>query len=116
MARLLLKWQKRLRLLDWDLTLDYRQIASPVRDTPIGSANMDPEHKSAVITIIDTSNWPFEPQPPIEETIIHELLHLHMVTFESRKLAHEVNLEQAINCIAQALYYEIQRPRPVGKS
>lgn len=66
---------------------------------------MLPEHKQATIMVADPSNWPIK-QPPLEETIIHELLHLHMVTFESKKAGSEVNLEQAINCIARALYHK----------
>ncbi|MEH2033364.1 MAG: hypothetical protein V7K67_27715 [Nostoc sp.] len=39
----------------------------------------------------------------IEETLVHELLHLHLVTFDMSDEPKRLALEQAINVIARAL-------------
>lgn len=66
---------------------------------------MWPDNKCAVIKITKRPKKG-DTQDPIEMVIIHELLHLHMRTFQSMKMRKRklMNLESAIDSIAYGLW------------
>src|SRR5687768_14532970 len=99
---LLAKWQKRLRVQDWRIDLRVCRVYDMPRDGVSGYIEMVEERKEAIIYIIDPrdvqpSNFP----NPTEVTLVHELLHLLIEPCWDR--AKEVEGEQAVELIAQAL-------------
>lgn len=101
LQRLVKKWQKTLRLQDWDIT-----VGKPGVNPNGGIASVDglDQYKAATIFFGPET---FEPRnAPVEETVIHELLHLHFNTFEEKSpsKAANRNLEQVINILSALLY------------
>jgi sugar/nucleoside kinase (ribokinase family) len=108
----LIYWQKRLRLQDWGVNI---RLCHPDEIDAQGLSCIKVTSKSVKIKILDPKyfndldaeiicqNW--------EITLIHELLHLHFVTFDrifdrdrdNTKDARDA-VEQSIELIAQALY------------
>ncbi len=86
------KWQRILRLQDWRVTVDYD---GDMWDD-WGEVTWDIEAKTAHIRI--------NPVSPPEETIIHELLHLHAAPLGDLKGYKSDTLEQMIELTAGALY------------
>lgn len=97
-------WQKVLRLQDWDIR------ASIVRAWEMechgaGENQWQTSTKTSLIRICDQVDWPPSQWPQdMEETLVHELLHLHMAAFqpEHGTLEHTM-MEQAICCIATGM-------------
>jgi hypothetical protein len=82
LARLLKKWQRRLRLLDWDLTVAYgppEALGCTPDNTVYGQCAMQCQHRSAEIRILDPACFP-ESAPVhytnVELTLVHELCHI----------------------------------------
>lgn len=101
MQALVKKWQKILRLQDWDVT-----VGKPGVNPNGGVASVDglDQYKSATIFFGDKT---FDGvNGPIEETIIHELLHLHFNSFEEKAPSKAANraLEQVINILSELLW------------
>lgn len=98
-----LEWQRTLKLLDWDVSVKL----VPHREMPdaIGHVRWDLDEKTADIRLIMPEDYPSGALRPynIEETLVHELLHLHLVTFDMSDEPKRLALEQAINAIARAL-------------
>ncbi len=102
---LVAEWQFRLKLQDWDVRVRYcRRYDMPAAQ---GECRYTPEDKKAVVTILDPNDYEpndFWPQD-VEETVVHELLHLHLgtiVTIDAKDDRSTVQ-EQVINAIAHAL-------------
>jgi hypothetical protein len=112
LMKLCREWQDSLRLRDWDITIstvryyqlaDYDRLAEIVYSLP---------KKKAVISILDPDDW--NPDDPdfdenrqdmperIEESIVHELLHLHMAPIKEGRSDYDPAVEQAVNCLASA--------------
>ena len=92
------KWQRRLRLQDWNVTVELvRHFDIPDR---VDEASMQIERKEATIKIVSPADR-HEQDNPFEHTLIHELLHLHFEPFWNNEKG--VEMEQAINLIAGAL-------------
>lgn len=93
---LCLQWQALLRLKDWNLTVRISPITR-LGDDYVGCCSYQLSHKHAVIELTGEED--------IEETLVHELLHLHFaplgITDECGP--RDVGQEQAINLIAEAL-------------
>jgi len=96
------EWQKRLRLQDWTVKV---KIARE-RDMDANRAGQIlwvSLKKVALIKILDsvdynhTDGWPQDH----EETLVHELLHLHNSRFPTEE--NNIDEEVAITCVAQAL-------------
>lgn len=103
--KLLTYWQKRLRLQDWFVTVKI----VPQTDLLEGkqaTVGFNMEKRAATIKILDPRDYPrdtFSPQD-IEQALVHELLHLHLGSFDGALAATELTLEeQVINSIAAAL-------------
>lgn len=104
LQQILLEWQRTLKLLDWDISVK----VVPHREMPdaIGHVRWDLDEKSADIRLIMPEDYQSSALRPynIEETLVHELLHLHLVTFDMSDEPKRLALEQAINAIARALF------------
>ncbi|MHC5828154.1 MAG: hypothetical protein ACYT04_72755, partial [Nostoc sp.] len=98
-----LDWQRTLKLSDWDISVKL----VPHREMPdaIGHVRWDADEKSADIRLITPEDYQSSVLRPynIEETLVHELLHLHFVTFDVSDEPKRLATEQAINAIARAL-------------
>jgi hypothetical protein len=104
---LLAYWQKALRLLDWRIAIEYVPDLQSRDGTPCyGLCFPFADNKTAQILVRDPST-PLDDRPDtasrIEETIIHELLHLHFAPFGGRRPAEIAVEEQAVWAIAEAL-------------
>jgi hypothetical protein len=98
-------WQKRLRLQDWDVRVRVRRKAQMSAEKCRACVDADLRLKEALIEIQD----PIDYTPKIwvndmEQSLVHELLHLHFAPFEAEEgTAELVAQEQAIELIACAL-------------
>ena len=104
LENLLSKWQKSLRLQDWDIQV--RFVRGHEIEGNQAQIKHNNDYKNAVIRLRDPKDWPpGDWQEDSESDLVHELLHLHMSTFEGTKpgTKEQVGLEQAIECITEAL-------------
>lgn len=99
-------WQKRLRLTDWELTI---RFASLEELPPDSQACVLPNLHARTADIMVLEPKAYEaaayggrPQD-IENSVCHELLHLHLAPWETRNKAAEIQQEQAIESITGAL-------------
>jgi len=89
------KWQKRLRLLDWDIEFKFDKIPIPAHTDYIQ------EFKAATITVCTPVFYPLQIRPQnIDWSLIHEMLHLPTVSWRTENDAEEIMQEQALNQIA----------------
>ncbi len=104
---LLTEWQKRLRLQDWDVHIAFTRERDMAVDNSRGAIRWNVSLKEAWLHILDPIDYPPDQVPQdIEQTIIHELLHLHLVMVAEMAAENEIiqiTTEQAIVCIAEAL-------------
>jgi hypothetical protein len=107
-AEKLWKWQQRLNLQSWNITVATAR-ANELKAKTMGSIHWDPDNKTAVIQVLDPTDYtlPFEAMlQDLEFTIVHELVHLELSpampslprTEENRR-----DEEHAVNYMAQAL-------------
>lgn len=108
LSRACLSWQKRLRLQDWRISINFGTEQEMTNPYPCdGLTHYSPEEMTATILIAAEQD---DADEGIEKTIIHELLHL--VIHGDRELEkYEVMTERAINQIADALYGAYRRKR-----
>ena len=102
------EWQKRLRLADWDVDVKVVPAMDMYTTQLQGSVHWQMTERTANIKLVTPEDAakqnPVRPYS-IEETLIHELLHLHMAPFEpdTSQQAECLAMEFAINAIAGAL-------------
>lgn len=114
------KWQAILRLQDWDVRVRFvrhHEFSTPVN----GDCKMWKQKKRADIRILHPQDQTQNPddldEECIENTLVHELIHLHVWWFDYRfDTPEEDHLEQAINALANALIGLNQRLTPKGAS
>lgn len=101
---LLAKWQKILRLQDWHIKVRF------VRGHEIAGyqarATIYLNYKQAIIKLRDPIDWTDKDFPDDSEVdLVHELIHLHIRTFDSTKpeTPEKVALEQVDELLARAL-------------
>ena len=95
-------WQGMLRLRDWDVKINLVRGRDLDQNTG-GNCEWVLKRRTALIKILDPIDYPPEIQWPqdIEETIVHELLHLHFAPFDhTTDDADDIAREQAISMIA----------------
>lgn len=95
------EWQKRLRLQDWDVEARYVKYYEMKSEHADGECDYVFSRKSACINILCAEDCP-EPID-VEETLVHELLHLHFAEWTERHDECPVSGEQALDAIASAL-------------
>ncbi len=104
--QLLNYWQKRLRLQDWDVRLCYVQRHEAEREDAMAYVEVFLPKRSARICFIepgelDPAGWP---QEAPEQSLVHELLHLHVHPFSPKADTPAwTAMEQAVHAIAAAL-------------
>jgi hypothetical protein len=112
LERLCLGWQRRLRLLDWDVKVKLCREREFVDHGRQGEVEYSLINKQAVIHILDPVDFPSgDWDQDQEKTLIHELLHLHTAPFSPEADTLQGAAEEwAINSIAAALV-ELKRPK-----
>lgn len=107
------EWQKILRLQDWDVGVKLVR-ARDMGEGNLGEVKTNSEHKRAEISLLD----PVDHDPvrqisyDMEETLVHELLHLHFDPFLAKDETSEATAqEQAINAMATALVTLKRNPK-----
>lgn len=97
-------WQRRLNLDDWSITVKVCRSSDLRRET-VGNVHWDPEKKTAVIRVLDASDYTI-PFPSVlrdvETTVVHELVHLELA-YLPRTESSATPEEQAVTRIADAL-------------
>lgn len=100
LEKLTAKWQKILRLQDWDIQVSYGGSKELIDDLH-GLCHSDQTYKKAAIIISDGSNIVTDLVKFDDElTLIHELLHL---VFEPPNKKNQDSYERAIEQTAAAL-------------
>lgn len=105
---LLSEWQDRLRLSDWDVTVEIVPCRTQ-KDGTLGTVSTTPALKSAEINVLSFAEktnsdlYPYD----MERVLVHELLHLHFDLFfpEGEGRPEYTACEVAIDCIARALVH-----------
>lgn len=105
LQQLLPEWQKILRLQDWDVKLIVDRERNFIGGDSQGECSWVLEKKQAFIKILDPVDFPDSKwEQDSEETLVHELLHLHFAPFNAEDgTLEDVAQEQAISAIAGAL-------------
>lgn len=105
LKKLLKRWQKRLRLRDWDIKIAVKRARHMTLDNVAGEILWNLHSKEAVIHILDPIDDECMTDENIEHTIVHELLHLHfaMINKLCDSPHYSTHEEQAIESIAKAL-------------
>lgn len=97
-------WQQRLNLQDWKISI-VMSHPSDLKPKTLGNIHWDADKKSAVIRVLDASDYrlPFrEMLEDMEFTVVHELIHLELSSLP-RSEASRRDEEHAVNQIADAL-------------
>lgn len=113
-------WQRVLRLNDWEIEL--RIVRRVVLDGAVGRCE-SPVYRSAIISLADPVDFTADDSPrmaDLEDTLIHELVHLHMkdlgvVCAKSGQTMspEQVAEERAVEALAGALL-KLERARVAG--
>lgn len=96
------KWQKCLRLQDWDIVVKIKRMEDMPKN--LGECVSSLTKKQAIISLLepnDTSNGDFPYD--MEETLVHELLHIHFIEADDENGCCPDGVEQAIEEVARAL-------------
>ncbi len=115
LANLAKRWQKRLRLLDWKVRVKLvgqEEFDSAGRDYGHSAENSHgfclnfAEGRSATIYIVNPAEVERDEEDDrvdIENTLVHEMLHLHFAPFANKHDEDSLLHEQAIESITEAL-------------
>ena len=102
------RWQKRLQLEDWKISVVVAR-ASELKPKTLGNIHWDTEKKTATIRVLDPADYAM-PLPEMlrdmEFTVVHELIHLELASVLSplaRNDASRREEEHAVNHMADAL-------------
>lgn len=111
--RLLKKWRKKLRLNapSWE-EIDLKVVPRSEIESCDGICYWITEYRKAEMKIASCSEDP-EPLKALEETIVHELLHIVLEGHAEHDENYDPNYERGLNVIANALIAE--QPSKNGK-
>lgn len=117
LKRLLARWQRRLRLQDWDLDIQFARPGELDTEDASAEVHWQLKKRMATIKICAPECFPRNRSrgQDIEYSIVHELLHLTMIGFANHKegSVEDTLQEQCIDQIARALV-EAYRRKPVS--
>ncbi len=101
LKRLLRLWQKRLRLLDWSVTV----ALVPQEEIPgeEGHNDWDDEDMSSRIRIVDVPD-----EVKVEAVLVHELIHLRLADWEAETYG-DPKLERAVNLLTDSFLTAYRR-------
>lgn len=93
-------WQKQLRVQDWDISISFANGYD--LDGTMGKTTIRPRTKRATIKILQPDDYPDADNclSEIEDTVVHELLHVAMSPAEPKD---EVGEEQFIEILTKVL-------------
>jgi hypothetical protein len=100
----LVLWQQRLNLQDWKISI-LMSHPSDLKPKTLGNIHWDADKKSAVIRVLDPSDYKMTFRDMLEDmefTVVHELIHLELSSLP-RSDASRRDEEHAVNQIADAL-------------
>lgn len=109
-AEKLWRWQKRLNLEDWKISVEVAR-ASELKARTLGNIHWDTEKKTAVIHVLDPADYklPFaDVLQDIEFTVVHELIHLELAPTLAPLQRNDANRreeEHAVNHMTEALLH-----------
>jgi len=101
-------WQKRLKLQDWNISLEMSRSSS-LKPKTLGNIHWDLDKKTAVIHVLDPADYRMsfhDMLNDMEFTVVHELIHLELspvLSPLSRSDANRRDEETAVNQMADAL-------------
>jgi len=105
----LARWQKRLNLQEWNITVVVSR-ASDLKPKTLGNIHWDLDKKTAVIRVLDPADYHMPTLQAmlddVEFTVVHELIHLEMAPVLADMQRNEANRRQeefAVNRMAEAL-------------
>lgn len=98
-----LEWQRILKLQDWDVSI--KVVPHREAEDAWGNVHWNFQEKIADIKLLNPADQSGGMRPYcMEETLVHELLHLHFAPFNANSgTPEQLAQEQAINAIAHAL-------------
>ncbi|MCO7125105.1 hypothetical protein NIE88_04865 [Sporolactobacillus shoreicorticis] len=100
-------WQERLRLRDWDITAKIVPLSKMDHRDEAGKCEWNLESRFALIYVLSLDDYQNVGSPmayDMEQTLVHELLHLHFAPMDDDK--YYMPIEQAIESISKALVEE----------
>lgn len=101
------KWQRILRLQDWDVKVRLARTWDMQSSDNLGECSYELRKRMAAIRVLDSVDYDSEHTPwpqDQERTLVHELLHLHFAPFAADSgTPQDIAQEQAIDAIAGAL-------------
>ena len=103
-------WQKRLGLLDWNVSLEVVR-STELKPRTLGNIHWDTDKKSATIRVLDPADYKMPLHAMLEDiefTVVHELIHLEIAPVLShftRSDADRHEEEHAVNHMADALLH-----------
>lgn len=100
---LLAKWQETLRLRDWQIEIDYAPNLASDGHLAHGVCWPFVHDRRARILLNDPKTPHGDDDPPVEDTLVHELLHLIFAPFSSNTPAEIALEEQAVWTITSAI-------------
>ena len=112
----LARWQKRLRLQDWDVRVEVKRTHS-MEDGALGRSWVQPATRHALIRLLDPQDYdPTEPpdMQDTETTLVHELLHI-AIPGDNSDGTSSLAQEQGIDAIARALVMLARSGKASGK-
>lgn len=101
LQKLLSKWQRKLRLSDWDITISYGNYQDLGDLDSVGRTCFDTNNQIARVWILEPSLITNSSLSNIELTLIHELVHL--VVDPAYDNTAQAFKEQAIEKLAKAV-------------
>lgn len=99
------EWQETLQLQDWTVAVAILRGRDMTHVDNSAQVYYVQRTKEARIAILDPVDYPESnifPQD-MEQALVHELVHLHVAPIWDDESDHEVQGEQAVNCLANAL-------------
>jgi hypothetical protein len=98
-------WRQHLKLQDWSISV-LASGASDLRPGTLGNIHWDSERKTAVIRVLATADDPgkstADAEADMEETVVHELVHLELALLPKTDASRPVE-EFAVDRLAGAL-------------
>jgi hypothetical protein len=105
LAALLAELQRELRLQDWRIDVSYVPNLTNRAGYPVhGLCSHLVDAKVASIAIRDPETPATADDPSVEETLVHELVHLHFAPFSGSSSAEIAAEEQAVWALTEALH------------
>lgn len=115
---LLAEWQKTLKLQDWDIVIDIRREREMELEGGQAEVHWHKDKRMAIIHLLDPLDYSNQYWPQDHEmSLVHELLHIHMVGFAAEDgTPEDAAQEQAINAISFALVDLKRKSMPLKPS